>query len=264
MLGRESIVEILKSHYGTTSLVNYSESHDEIRFQVPTPIRDRQTAAFRSRAPVLNELAVSHRLSPLVARRKCGVPEEFAFAIRSVETAVRSSDVVDGYHVSLRCEATAARHGTITTLRSTLVTNDGVEARTTMMSFNVLPPSLAHFVRRARHFVDFANVRISRDKSDLATVTDDRLRYWPSEDDRLSDGKRVDHMPALTLIDIALFVNGMAHHGTVSSHISAEFLSYTDPREAFDIVLNRGHSEIKVVQNGQLAAIVLNWEYPSS
>ena len=43
MCGREIIVEALKSYYGSTSLLKYSESDDEIRFQVPTPITDRQT-----------------------------------------------------------------------------------------------------------------------------------------------------------------------------------------------------------------------------
>jgi hypothetical protein len=254
--GRESIVEILNSYYGSTRLLKYSESDDEIRFQVPAPIRDRQTAVFRSRAAVLNELAVSHRLSLLVGRGKYGVPEDCAFAIKSVETAVHSVDVVDECNVSLRFEVITKRHDTITALRSTLVTEHGVEARMTITSFNVLPPSLANFVRRARQFSDFADVKISRDKSYLATVADNHFRYDPSEDDRLSDGRRVDHVPALTLIDIALFVNRMAYQGAICSKISAEFLNYTDPRLAFDIVQKKDHSAMEFVQNGQLVAIV--------
>jgi hypothetical protein len=257
-------VEILNSYYGSTRLLKHSESDDEIRFQVPTPIRDRQTAVFRSRATVLNELAVSHRLSLLVGRDKYGVPEDFAFAIKSVETLVHSIDVVDESNVSLRFEVITKRHGTITALRSTLVTKYGVEARTTITSFNVLPPSLANFVRRARQFMDFADVKISRDKSYLSTVADNHFRYYPSEDDRLSDGRRVDHVPALTLIDIALCVNRMAHQGAVYSTISAEFLNYTDPRLAFDIVQKKDHSAMEFVQNGQLVAIVYNRECPGS
>src|SRR5260370_2520395 len=110
MCGKEIIVEILNSYYGSTSLLKYSESDDEIRFQVPTPIRDTQTAVFRSRATVLNELAVSHRLSLLVGHGKYGVPEDFAFAIKSVETAVHSIDVVDECNVSLRFEVITKRH----------------------------------------------------------------------------------------------------------------------------------------------------------
>jgi hypothetical protein len=264
LCGKEIIVEILSSYYGSTSLLEYSQSDDEIRFQVQTPIRDRQTAGFRSRAPVLNELAVSHRLSLLVGRGKYGVPEDCAFAIKSVETSVRSIDVVDECSVSLRFEVTAKRHDTITALRSTLVTKHGVEACMTITSFNVLPPSLANFVRRARQFLDFADVKISRDRSYLSTVADNHFRYYPSEDDRLSDGRRVDHVPALTLIDIALFVNRMAHQGAVYSNISAEFLNYTDPRLAFDIVQKKDQSAMEFVQNGRLVAIVYTRECPDS
>ena len=267
MCGNAMIVEILSSHYGSTRLLKYSESDDEIRFQLPTPIRDPQAAVLRSRATVLNELAVSHRLSLLVGRGKYGLSEDFAFAIKSVESVVHSIDVVDEYNVSLRFEVVTKRHDAITALRSTLVTSYGVEARTTITSFNVLPPSLANFVRRARQFVDFSDVKMSREKSYFSTVAGNHCRYYPSEDDRLSDGRRVDHVPALTLIDIALCVGGMAHEGAVYSNISAEFLNYTDPRLAFDIFWKKDNKEdnaVEFVQNDQLVAIVHNRERPAS
>lgn len=262
MCGKEMIVEILSSYYGSTGLLKYSESDDEIRFQLPTPIRDRQAAVFRSRATVLNELAISHRLSLSVGRGKYGVPEDFAFAIKSVESVVQSIDRLAEYDVSLRFEVITKRRDAITALRSTLVTKHGVEARMTTTSFNVLPPSLANFVRRARHFLDFSDVKMSRDKSYLSTVADNHFRYYPSEDDRLSDGRRVDHVPALTLIDIALCVSGMAQQGAGYSNISAEFLNYTDPRLEFDILRKKDHSALEFVQNGQLVALVNNRECP--
>src|ERR1043166_4494422 len=222
---KQMIVEILNSHYGSSSLLKHSESDDEIHFQLPAPITDKQTAAFRSRASVLNELAISHRLSLLIGRSKYRVPEDFAFAIKSVESVLHKIDVSDEYDVSLRFEILTKRRDTITALRSTLVTRHGDEARVTTTSFNVLAPSLAKFVRRGRRFLDFAKVKMSRDKSDLTTVADNHFRYYPSEADRLSDGKRVDHVPALTLIDIALSVNGVADDKT---NISEEFLTSTD------------------------------------
>jgi hypothetical protein len=249
------IVQILSSQYGSTSRLSYSESDDEIRFQLPAPIRDPQTAAFRSRATVLNELAISHRLSLLVGRAKYGLPEEFAFAIKSVESAVHNIDSVDEYDLSLRFEIVTKRKDTITALRSTLVTKHGFEARITTTLFNVLPPSLANFVRRERHFLDFSDVKITRDNSYLETITDNHFKYYPSEDDRLSDGRRVDHVPALTLIDIALSVN--TKHA-LDSTVSAEFLNYTDPRIPFDIVHKNDHTATDFVQNDQLVAIVYN------
>jgi hypothetical protein len=251
MCGKEMIAEILNSHYGGASLLNYSESDDGIRFQLPSPITDPQAAAFRSRATVLNELAISHRLSLLVGRHKYELPEDFAFAIKSVESVLHSIDVVDDYEVSLRFEVITRRRDTITALKSTLTTKHGAEARITTTSFNVLPPSLANFVRRARQFLDFSDVKMSRDKSHISTVTDNHFKYYPSEADRLSDGRRVDHVPALTLIDIALSMTPEQ-----SKNISAEFLNYTDPRLEFDIRKRTDHSAIEFAQNGQSVAIV--------
>ncbi len=254
------IVEILNSHYGSTSLPKYSDSDDELRFQLPAPIRDSQSAVFRSRATVLNELAISHRLSLLVGRAKYELPEDFAFAIKSVASAVHSIDVVHEYDVSLRFEIITRRKDIITALRSTLVTKYGVEARVTTTSFNVLPPALTNFVRRSRQFLDFSDVKMSRDKSQLETIAANHFRYYPSEDDRLSDGRRVDHVPALTLIDIALSVN---NEEAAYSNISAEFLNYTDPRLAFDIVQKKDHSSVEFVQNSQLVATVELTAYPN-
>jgi hypothetical protein len=253
-VGKASVVELLEACYGA-ELMTYCESDEEIRFQVPAPIRDRQTAVFRSRAPLLNELAVSHRLSLSIGRGKYGVPEGFAFAIKSVETLVHSCDAVDGYHGWLRFEVTAKRKDAITALRSSLITKHGVEERVTITSFNILPPSLANFVRRGRQFLDFADVRMSRDTSYLSTIADNHFRYYPSEEDRLSDGKRVDHVPALVLIEIALSVSTF-DHGVADANISAEFLNYTDPRLEFDILRKQDGRVMEFVQNGQLVAVV--------
>lgn len=249
------ILETLNSHYTNSGLRNYSESDDELQFQLPAPIRDPQTAAFRSRATVLNELAISHRLSLSLGRAKYGLPENFAFAIKSVASAVHHIDAVDDYDLSLRFEIVTKRKDTITALRSTLVTKHGVEARVTTTLFNVLPPALANFVRRERRFLDFSEVKMSRDKSHLETVADNHFKYYPAEADRLSDGKRVDHVPALTLIDIALSLNT---EDALDSNISAEFLNYTDPRLPFDIVQKNDYRTVEFLQNDQLVAIVYN------
>jgi hypothetical protein len=260
MDGRKAIDGILRSYDGNSSLLSYAESDDEIRFDLPTPIRDTQTAACRCRAAVLNELAVSHRLSLLLGRAVCGLPEECTFAIRSVESALHGIDPVEVYRVSLRFEVIAKRHDAITALRSILVTQYGVAARRTVTSFNLLPPSLARFVRRGRKFLDFADVRIGRDKAYLSTVAENHFRYYPAEGDRLSDGRRVDHVPALSLIDIALSVNEGARHGTDHQDLSAEFLNYTDPRFPFDVLRKKEHSAIEFVQDGQVVAIVYDRE----
>lgn len=256
-MGKEQILRILNSHYGGAGLLKYFESDDGILFEVPAPLEDPQTARFRTQAAALNDLAIGHRLSVLLARGHCGVPQDHAFAIDSLETAASEGDGSSGYEISLRFEVTARRYNAVTALRSTLVTRQGSEARTTLMSFNVLPPSLASFVRRERKFQDFADVKMGREESVLARVAGDRFRYHPSEADRLSDGRRVDHVPALNLVDIALWVDGLARPAAAAHPgISAEFVSYTDPRLSIYIQLKRDEGAVEFVQNDQLVAVV--------
>jgi len=256
MLGIEATVGILGSYYGCAGLLEYSESDTEIGFQAPTPIKDPQTGIFRSQATIFNELAISHRLSMWAGRRKYGFPDDFTFAIKSILATVQSINPVEYYDVSLRLEVMSERHSVVTTLKSILITRYGGESRTIITTFNILPPSLVNFVRRARKFSDFLDIGIGRDESYLSPVADNNFKYFPSEGDRLSDGKRVDHVPALILIDIALFANRMANPGATHSDVSAEFLNYADPRLPFDIFLKQDHSSVEFVQNGQLVATV--------
>jgi hypothetical protein len=218
--------------------------------------RDPEGTVFRSGAPVLQELALSHRLSVAAGRGLDGVPAESAFAIQSIKSSAQTIDAADASDLSLRCEIVARRRGSVTAFRATLVTNYGGDARVTVASFKVLPPALANFVRRTRGFLEFADVKIARNESSLAAVAEDQFRYYPSEDDRLSDGRRVDHVPALVLIDIALCVNSMGRQRAACSNLSAEFLKYTDPRVAFDIVRRKDGGAVEFVQEDQLVAIV--------
>jgi hypothetical protein len=251
MPGKESIAEILDRHFGITDVRELRESEGEVRFRLAEGLRDPQTAAFRSPSRALDALAVSHRLSLPAGRAICGVPEDSGFAIKSAETRSVGGKAGDGCLVSLRVEAAINRHGAVTALTSTLVTEDEAEARTTVTAFNVMPASLVSFVRRSRQFLDFAEVRMSRDEPELVAVADDHFEYRASESDRLSDGRRVDHVPALTLIDLALHLDGKARQS-----ITADFLSYADPRTAFDILLDPKRSAVEFRQNGRAVASV--------
>lgn len=250
-MGKEIIEAALRSTYGGATLLGYSESEADFRFQLPTPLADPQSAKFRSAAAVLNDLAICHRLAMLTARGKCGIPEDFGFAIGSIETSRAPAEAAGGHDVSLSFEILARRHDKVTAVRSIFVTRHDGEARRATMAFNVLPPSLLGFLRRGRQFADFADVKMRREESELTAVAQDHFRYHPSEEDRLSDGRRVDHVPALILIDLALFVAEAAW-----SDLSAEFLNYTDPRLPFDILLGRDAGAVEFVQREEPVAIV--------
>jgi hypothetical protein len=250
-VGREIIEAVLSSTYGAAGLTDYAETEHGFRFRVPAPIADPECVLFRSRAAVLNELAIGHRLSMLTARAKCGIAQDFAFAIKSVETSAGTASTTGDYEVDLGFEVLASRRGAVTALSSTLVARYRGEARTVTMRFNVLPPSLIGFVRRGRQFADFADVAMSREEPELVAAGDGRFTYYASEQDRLSDGCRVDYVPALKLIDLALLIGGTAGPG-----LSAEFLNYTDPRRPFDLVVDRESGSVEFVQGGEPVAIV--------
>ncbi|WP_157915378.1 hypothetical protein [Burkholderia ubonensis] len=171
-----------------------------------------------------------------------------------MERLTETIDAVDGYQVSLHVELTREPNERVATLRSTLVARSGTEARSVVTLFNVLPPSLVSFVRRTRKFLDYANVRIDRAVPQLSALADGHFRYFPSEGDRLSDGARVDHVPALTMIDIALSVGTARNPGALDADISAQFLSYADPRQPFDIVPGDAHGVVAFMQNDQRVA----------
>ncbi|MEJ2409611.1 MAG: hypothetical protein P8Y58_04125 [Novosphingobium sp.] len=87
-------------------------------------------------------------------------------------------------------------------------------------------------------------------------MSDSHFEYVPSEKDRISDGRRVDHVPALTLIDIAASVEGVVGGRGDISGLSAEFLAYADPRAAFDIFRKNGRGSAEFFQKKQLVATV--------
>ncbi|MEQ5842439.1 hypothetical protein N0A02_23615 [Paraburkholderia acidicola] len=254
MYANETIADLMKSCYGGQELLACAETDNGFEFQVPAAIRDPQTAEFRSPAPILNELAIGHRLAVSIGRHKYAIQREASLAIKSIESATTPIDPVEGYHVSWHAELATNREARVTTFRSTLVVKHTAESRRVEMLFNVLPPSLVSFVRRTRKFADYADIAINREVSDLSTVADGHYRYFPSESDRLSDGKRVDHVPALTLIDIALSVSGAMHPDAGHLGLDADFLSYTDPRQMFDVLTDDDRQAVVFMQNDQRVA----------
>lgn len=256
MCEHDMALNFLESCYGHRDFLAYSDSGNETSFQASTQILDPQWSTFRSGASLLNELAISHRLSILIGRSKHKISDDFSLAIKSIDCATMPTEPVDGYHYALHLELTEEieNRKKTTTLKSIFSKKHGNEILEIVTLFNVVQPSLVAFVRRTRKFSDYADVKMDRDDSHLVTIDENHIEYFPSESDRLSDGKRVDHVPALTIIDIALSVGKMKDLDLTRPGLSAKFLSYTDPRQAFDIFQDADHGIVKFIQNDQVVA----------
>lgn len=255
MCGRDAVVEILRSCRGPDTLLAYRESADEIHFRLAGPVPEPRDDRFRSRSAALQQMALSHRISLTLGRANYKLSDDAVFVIESVATSGHRVVEAGCCNVTLQCDVTSRRRGTITGFRSILSIEHAVHARVTTMCLSVLPPALASFVRRARGFVDCADVEIAAGSS-LVRVAANRFRYQPSEDDRVSGGRRVDHVPALTLVDIALQVNETAGQWPIEPDLSVQFLHYTDPRIAFEIVQQADRSAMEFLQGGRVVAVV--------
>jgi hypothetical protein len=259
MAGKDILSEIMASHYGTVQLLRRSESDDAVLFDTSAPLLDPQLVAFRSAPELLNALAITHRLSLALARDRYAIGQDSRFAIKSISSknSKLSNDLAGRCRNSLKFDVISRRHNSITELLVTFSCQNATSTTETSMVFGVIPPSLVKFVRRSRAFMDYLESRIDVEKPTLRTISDNRLEYTPSESDRISDGERVDHVPALVLIDLAIMILGTDHLSGNDTSLTAEFSNYTDPRIPIDIVRSRPSSTIEFRQRDQVTASVI-------
>ena len=253
---REILTEYLTSCRDGMVLEDYSEADEEIRFQLPSLPRDPQTEEFRSAAAILNAFAVSHRLSLLAWRHKYRPPAGSVVVMKSIESAADGLAFAPACAIVLRLDAVSDRRGRMKSFRSTVNARSGAAARTTTALFDVIPPLLVKFLSRERQLVDPSDLGMSRRQPVLARIGDRRFRYCPFEETPHSGGKPADHVPALTLIDLALFCNSSIDPGAVYRNVSAEFLDYADPRTALEVALRPDSGAVDFVQRDRVVATV--------
>jgi hypothetical protein len=259
MADKDILSEMMAAHYGTVQLLRRSESDDEVLFDTSAPLLDPQLVTFRSASTLLNALAIAHRLSLALARDRYAIGQGSRFAIKSIGS--KNSKLSDGpagrCRNSLRFDVVSRRHNSITELLVTLSSQHATGGTETSIVFGVMPPSLVKFVRQSRAFMDYLESSIDVEKPTLRTISDNRLEYTPSESDRISDGERVDHVPALVLIDLAIMILGTDHLPGDDTSLTAEFSNYTDPRIPIDIVRSRPSGAVEFRQRDQVTAYVI-------
>jgi len=258
MADKDILSEMMASHYGTVQLLRRSESNDEVLFDTSAPLLDPQRVTFRSArhfSTRLRSRIVCRSPWPAIDTRLAktrGSPSSRSLA----RTAKLSNDLAGRCRNSLKFDVISRRHNSITELLVTLSSQNATDRTETSMVFGVMPPSLVKFVRQSRAFMDYLESRIDVEKPTLRTISDNRLQYTPSESDRISDGERVDHVPALVLIDLAIMVLGIDHSSGSDTSLDAEFSNYTDPRIPIDIVRSRPSGAVEFRQRDQVTAYV--------
>ena len=118
-----------------------------------------------------------------------------------------------------------------------------------------MTPSVDRFIRLSRNFSNFAEVAVERQ---FGLVTDNGFNqfiYSPAEIDRLVDGKRVDHIPAIRLIDIILS-SLVKPHASNFIHVTMEFYRYIDPRRVFEFHIDPLEYQVTILQDESLVAVM--------
>lgn len=240
----------LASHYPDTTIEHCATTDHECTFVASKSLRDPDVKTFRSTAPLLNDLGVAHRLSVAFARGKFGFPSDSGFAIKSISTIPLPGLLTDSnrYNIVLRWSPTQRR--SVAELGATVTRYSGFESYETNLVFTVLPAALVRFVRHQRNFTDYRDVAVAGTASVTATSHAGHVTYSPAEADRLTDGERADHVPALVIIDI---IFSTTLFGRAPPSIFVSFLRYLDPRDPFCIRADEEGS-VSVNQGGVLVA----------
>lgn len=207
----------------------------ELEFVAPP--RDPQLTGFHAQAELLNDLAIAHRLALPAARDLFGLAGNDGFAIASIKARTVADVPVGQHRIEMDFGVGEVRRGAIASIDANYLATRPDGAMRIAISFRIMPAALVGFIRRGRAFEDFATHAIELSNSALSAEGTDRMRFVPGECDRLADGARVDHVPALVLIDRALEVLDQLRPGCQVTGITADFVSYADPRQPLSIAL---------------------------
>lgn len=147
-------------------------------------------------------------------------------------------------------EVIKSRKNKINEISVTISFYDQLKLIEITFSFVLITQVLANFLRAGRNYGNYLNEEILNYKG----YYEDSYTYIPGEKDRLVDEKRVDHIPALSLIEI--IVDFLNKKDESISLIKANFNNYIDPR--YNVLLkHRGDEEVLCWQNNIVAASVL-------
>ena len=241
----------LASHYPDATIGQFATSDHACAFVTSQPLQDPDTNGFRSAAAQLNELAVAHRLSMAFACGAFGLAPDSGFAIKSLSCRRVSNAFkgLDRYELVLR--SSLGQRRAATELGATLTRWGQGACHKTNLIFTVMPAAVVRFVRRERGFANYHEAAVEGTGTVGHAGLTGELIYSPSETDRLLEGARTDHIPALVLIDIIV---STVLHDRPPPNLLVQFTRYIDPRIPFSMQPCGHGATVTVYQGGMLVA----------
>lgn len=199
---------------------------------------DPSRRTYRSQSDWLNQLALAHRLAVPIARDWLDLPSDHGFAISSMQLAIGPKPAKRGHALAMRLVVERNQRGLPVAIQARLWSRQGGALARVEIRFQLVPAALVGFIRRGRDFSDFASSSIDQPRPGLVPDGPRGVIFYPGESDRLVDGERVDHVPALVLIDRSIDAfAGLSGLGSLGA-INASFTRYADPRRPISIELD--------------------------
>ncbi|NVN10074.1 hypothetical protein [Nguyenibacter vanlangensis] len=191
----------------------------------------------RSGMPMVNEIAVGRYVCLALIREKFALAGDAVITVKSIVTERQRGECRQGEHHSYSgsAEVSESKGARVDGVRASLVHSHNGEVRRVHFHFGVLTPSAARFIRKSRGFEDAENIRLERQLGHSRSIDLHNVEYLPGEADRIVDGTRMDHIPALHLIDIMVSLSNQSTKTDVDN-MTAVFHRYVDPRYAFHII----------------------------
>ncbi|RON15580.1 hypothetical protein [Pseudomonas frederiksbergensis] len=204
---------------------------------------------------MLNKIFAARALSLALIHQHYGFDEGVTISVKSIDVTPLEAIETRASH-EIAFEITNQKKNRIDSVRSTITTSLSKEHYSVEFEFGILPQSMERFVRSSRNFNDYKDISISPAEGVTENHAEYSFRHIPGESDRLIDGKRMDHIPAISLIEIVL--SNIEHRYKLSiSSIEVKFYRYTDPRLPFEFHINPTLAHAQIIQDETIVAEIL-------
>jgi len=254
MTGRNQLIESLQNQLGLKEF-DIELDGENCTVKTARPLLYPQPPNLGERTAIWNDISVARQLTQAFLRDHLDLEADAGFTISllrrteaEAQSVAQSNESIEGHVYRMRIEPAESRRGRIESAQATYEYGRALSKICVVFEFGVLPSSAVRFIRKRRNFSDFMEFQIEPPSAIVSKISDWNYKYRSGENDRLIDGVRADHVPALTVVRFvlsALPISAPAHR-----EFSLRFEQYLDPRSEFDLGFDRNFSEVEILQDG--------------
>ncbi|MFD2408195.1 hypothetical protein ACFSVK_24605 [Azorhizophilus paspali] len=190
-------------------------------------------ATVLSNTSLVSIVTAARTLCLSVIHDSFGLDRSVVISVKAIRCR-RMEPSTGGHGYDLSFEVQEAKGPRIDTVGANVVQSFATGTYETQFSFGIIPQSFDRFIRLSRNFTDYSELAMPHDQGEVLSTSDNGYTYRAGELDRLINGKRTDHIPAIRLLAIA--ISGpfaTAEKDLVSASI--EFFKYSDPRKTLSV-----------------------------